>query len=72
MQYFVKRQGRDGVWRRVTGSQGNRSYATGWYHALTSPLPRPAHRLLREDGNVIEEDTAWKGPTVSQGGQRLN
>jgi hypothetical protein len=70
MQYFVKRQGGDGVWRRVVGSQGNRSYATGWYHAMTSFIPRPAHQLLREDGKVIEEDEAHGGVTVNQGGQR--
>lgn len=54
--YLVQRRGHDGTWRGVVGSAGNRSYARGWYDAVTSYLPRPAYRFAREDGTVIAED----------------
>ena len=44
---------RNDTWARVVGSQGLRSYAYGWYDALTSFYPRPAYRLVR----TIYDDT---------------
>lgn len=58
-------------WTVVTGSEGNRSYAQGWYHALTSFLPHPAYRFVRtsydstcdyKETQVIEEMFAAGAP----------
>lgn len=52
--YHVQRYSTATGWARVIGSQGNRSYALGWLHALESFYPRPACRCARADGKVIE------------------
>jgi hypothetical protein len=62
-------QGPDGTWHFITGSEGNRSYALGWYHALTSMYPRPAYALVRykqtpKNLEWIEESAPARAPSV--------
>lgn len=54
-----------GRWVRVGGSAGGRSYAAGWFDALTSFLPRPAYRLVRPDGEVTDECGAAGAPSAT-------
>lgn len=60
----VERQdGVTGVWHFVHGAMGQRNYVLGYYHGLTSFLPRAAYRLIRPDGAVCEESPACRAPT---------
>ena len=49
-------------WSRVTGAAGNKSYATGWFHALTALLPHPRYRLVNSKSEVVENRHAAIGP----------
>jgi len=79
-RYYVMRQhgqGDDGVWSRVIGSEGNRSYALGWFHALTSFLPRPAYALMRYKDSPLNllkhewiETSNAAGPPKPAGGKQ--
>jgi len=70
--YYVTRQlghGPEGVWHTVMGSTGNRSYALGWFHALTSFYPRPAYALMRfkddpKTPETVEESHAVRAPST--------
>lgn len=44
--YWVEQRLATGSWARVIGSEGNRSYALGWVHALDSYNPHPPYRLM--------------------------
>lgn len=68
--YWVDRLGTLG-WHFVGGSFGNKSYASGWYDALTGFIPRPAYRLMRgtfydhADKEVVEESKRCRGVELS-------
>ncbi len=51
-----------GKWVRLTGAAGQRGYVLGWYHALTSILPRRAYRMVASDGEIPEEDEERGAP----------
>ena len=59
--YQVWRQRKTGGFWPVIGSEGNKSYALGWYHALTSFIPRPAYKITDQDGRILEADEAHEG-----------
>lgn len=63
--WWVERQDCQGNWgpmSRVVGSYGQKVYALGWYHALSSEIPRPAYRLVC-DGETMEETDAVDAPS---------
>jgi hypothetical protein len=68
--YQVERLNERGEWSFIIGSQGNRSYALGWFHALTAFYPRPAYRLIKLqpvgfhiEPIVVEESDPASTPT---------
>ena len=66
--YHVEVKGFDCKWRRVTGSEGLRSYAVGFLHGICCYYPRAPHRVIDQLGTVIEQDrgaSAAKPATVT-------
>lgn len=55
---------RNDKWFDVVGSGGQRGYSYGWFDALSSLIPRPSYRILKED-KVIEESKACSGVQVN-------
>lgn len=57
----------DPIWLTVIGSAGNRSYSTGWLHALASFYPRSTYRLVFYDAQtkqdvVVETEPGAEAP----------
>lgn len=63
--WTVERQLSSGIWIVVQGSGGRKSYAQGWYDALTSFHPRPAYRLIDDTNKVRETCNAASMPTTN-------
>lgn len=73
--YWIETRLPTGSWFRVVGSQGNRSYAEGWLHALQSFYPRPPYRWMRRhldtgDVEILEFSEGVNAPTTNSGGMR--
>lgn len=59
--WYIMRHSHCCGWLPLLDSVGNRSYATGYYNALTSFIPRPAYRLINNKGKIAEECPGCKG-----------
>jgi len=54
-QYHVESKTPGGKWLLQVGSTDNKSYALGWMHGMLGFYPCPPVRVVRDDGEVIEE-----------------
>ena len=54
--------GSEAEWWPILGSVGNKSYATGYVHALDSFYPHPAYQLINDKGEVFKEFHARSAP----------
>ena len=70
VDYWVEYGKMDGGWGFVQGSLGNRSFAEGYFHGLTSYAPRAAYRVMK--GNwVSPKDAKITMDSPAQGGLTL-
>lgn len=51
-------------WCRDIGSEGNKSYAMGWFYCHCQLYPRAPHRMVDHLGNIIEQDGGAPGPST--------
>ncbi len=49
-------------WKSILCSVGNKSYATGYVHALDSFYPHPPYRLMNNKGEIAKEFHARSAP----------
>lgn len=63
--WSVETQMPSGRWIFVHGSLGNKSYALGWFHGLTSLIPRRPYRLVKmtpdSEPVIVETDNGSRG-----------